>query len=101
MRYFHLERTNMTVLAIDLRMNQREWKEVEAYRYGNVTDLGRYDLDGFRNVAGDIVLWNCESDYSSQSQRDRLASGWIGTYTGKSVDDVLTVINEALDSYAF
>lgn len=87
----------MTVLAIDLKMNQRRFKEVNAYRYGYAFDLGRYDLDGSKNPNGDIVIWSFESDYYRNNQQDRLLSGLIGSYKGLSVDDVLANIDNFLD----
>ena len=91
----------MSVLAIDLKMNRRKWEEVEAYRYGYAFDLGRFDIDGSRNIDGDIVIWSFEDNYTQSNQQDRLLSGLIGSYKGLSVDDVLTTIDNFLDQPAF
>jgi hypothetical protein len=44
-------------------------REIEAYRYGNVTEVSN---------DGETIVWRVNGYYSAETQRERLLSGWIG-----------------------
>lgn len=78
----------MTILTIDLEANKRSEREVDAYRWGNVTRLGRMNHAGEETPDGLVVVWTAEKNLL-ETQQDRLLSGMIGSRIFEDIDEML------------